>query len=256
MKKTLTILAIIFILGCGKSEEPIIIPETVKIIETVTIEVTKVVEKEKIIYLDPTYNPDPTWTPTPFPIALPTWTPTPVPLALPTWTPTPVPLALPTWTPTPTPQPAATWTPTPTPTATPVLWEFYLDGILVTPTPRPAATWTPTPTPRPAATWTPTPTPTPLPPGDLGFVKTSIVTNYNFTSFGEQVTVGIPMDKSPIVDHNQNGDLTDEITTNDDSNYKILSVKQNKNSNSEIVILCLTPINTPVTITFWTTRKE
>ena len=64
------------------------------------------------------------------------------------------------------------------------------------------------------------------------------------------------MDKSPIVDHNQNGDLTDEITTNDDSNYKILSVKQNKNSNSEIVILCLTPINTPVTITFWTTRKE
>jgi len=86
-------------------------------------------------------------------------------------------------------------------------------------------------------------------------VKTSIVTNYNFTSFGEQVTVGIPMDKSPIVDQNQNGDLTDDITANDD-NYRILAVKQNRNSNSEIVLLCITPTNTPVTITFWTTRKN
>ena len=256
MKKTLLILfLLVFIFACGNEEEPITIPEVVKIIETVTVEVTKVVEKEKIVYLDATYNPEPTWTPTPIPLAMPTWTPTPTPVALPAWTPTPSPIPGATWTPTPTPKPGATWTPTPIPTATPVLWEFYLDGILVTPTPTPAATWTPTPTPKPAATWTPTPTPTALPPGDLGFVKTSIVTNYNFTTFGEQVVVGIPLDKSPIVDHNQNGDLIDEITTNDDNNFKIMAVKQNKNSVSEITLLCLTPINTPVTITFWTTRK-
>ena len=36
---------------------------------------------------------------------------------------------------------------------------------------------------------------------------------------------------------------------------KILSIKENKNSNTEIVLLSLTPVNAPVTITFWTTRK-
>ena len=140
-----------------------------------------------------------------------------------------------TWPPTPTPVAVATWTPTPTPDA--------------------VATWTPTPTPWPAATWTPTPTPTPLPPGDLGYEKTSIITSYNFTFFGEQITLGIPIDKSPIVDHDQDGDITDDITTSDDNNFKILSVTQRRNAQSEIVLLCLTPINTPVEITFWTTRK-
>ena len=106
-----------------------------------------------------------------------------------------------------------------------------------------------------AAIWTPTPTPTPLPPGDLGYEKTSIITSYNFTFFGEQITLGIPIDKSPIVDHDQDGDITDDITTSDDNNFKILSVTQRRNAQSEIVLLCLTPINTPVEITFWTTRK-
>ena len=151
--------------------------------------------------------------------------------------------------------PNPTWTPTPTPTPTPVAWEFYLDGILVTQTPTPAATWTPTQTPAPAATWTPTPTPTPLPPEDLGYVKTSIVTSYNFSEFGESITIGIPLEKSPIVDHNKDNNLFDVITTSDDQNYIILSVKENKNSNTEIVLLSLTPINSSVTITFWTTRK-
>tara|TARA_B100000700_G_scaffold317916_1_gene410087 strand:+ start:416 stop:1057 length:642 start_codon:yes stop_codon:yes gene_type:complete len=119
MKKTLLLIFLILIYSCGKEEEPITIPETVKIIETVTVEVTKVVEKEKIVYLDATYNPEPTWTPTPVPLSMPTWTPTPVPLSVPTWTPTPTPIADATWTPTPTPKPAATWTPTPTPTPLP-----------------------------------------------------------------------------------------------------------------------------------------
>ena len=255
MKKTIIIISLIFILSCSEEEAPITLPETIRVQETVIVEVTKVVEKEKIIYLDPTYSPMQTWTPTPTPIPSSVWTPTPTPIPSSVWTPTPTPIPSLVWTPTPTPTSIPTWTPTPVPTATPVLWEYYLDGILVTPTPTPAATWTPTPTPSPAATWTPTPTPTPLPPEDLGYVKTSIVTTYNFTNFGEQVTVGIPLEKSPIVDHNQNGDITDDITTNDDNNFKILSVKQNKNSNSEITILCLTPINTPVTVTFWTTRK-
>ena len=116
---------------------------------------------------------------------------------------------------------------------------------------------TATPTQEPTATPTPLPlpTPTPLPPGDLGYVKTSVITSYNFTSFGEQVTIGIPIEKSPIVDHNQNGDITDGVTTSDDNNFKILSVTQRKNSESQIVLLCLTPINTSVEITFWTTRK-
>ena len=127
--------------------------------------------------------------------------------------------------------------------------------FFLSPTYIPEATWTPTPTPCPAATWTPTPTPTPLPPGDLGYEKTSIITSYNFTFFGEQITLGIPIDKSPIVDHDQDGDITDDITTSDDNNFKILSVTQRRNAQSEIVLLCLTPINTPVEITFWTTRK-
>ena len=255
MKKTLLIIGIIFILGCSDEEVPISLPETIRVKETVVVEVTKVVEKEKIIYLDATYNPEPTWTATSTPVALPAWTPTAIPLSLPTWTPTPTPKPDSTWTPTPTPTSIPTWTPTPTPTPTKVGWEYYLDGVLVTPTPTPPATWTPTPTPRPSAAWTPTPTPTPLPPGDLGYVKTSVITSYNFTSFGEQVTIGIPIEKSPIVDHNQNGDITDGVTTSDDNNFKILSVTQRKNSESQIVLLCLTPINTPVEITFWTTRK-
>jgi len=255
MKKTLLLIFVIFLISCGNEEDPIYIPETVKIIETVTIEVTKVVEKEKIVYLDATFNPEPTWTPTPTPIVGATWTPTPTPAVGATWTPTPTPLIKATWTPTPTPTSVPTWTPTPSPTPTPVAWEFYLDGILVTPTPTPAATWTPTPTPAPAATWTPTPTPTPLPPEDLGYVKTSIVTSYNFSEFGESITIGIPLEKSPIVDHNNDNNLFDGITTSDDQNYVILSIKENKNSNTEIVLLSLTPINSSVTITFWTTRK-
>ena len=250
MKKSLIIISLIFfILACSDQEETISIPETIRIQETVIVEVTKVVETEKLIYLDPTYNPEGTWTPTPTPVAIATWTPTPTPVAAAIWTPTPTPVPAATWTPTPTP------TPTITPTPTKVGWEYYLDGVLVTPTPRPPATWTPTPTPRPAATWTPTPTPTPLPPGDLGYEKTSIITSYNFTFFGEQITLGIPIDKSPIVDHDQDGDITDDITTSDDNNFKILSVTQRRNAQSEIVLLCLTPINTPVEITFWTTRK-
>ena len=55
--------------------------------------------------------------------------------------------------------------------------------------------------------------------------------------------------------NNQNNDLIDGIETSDDNNYKILSVKLNKNSNTEIVLLSLTPVNSSVTITFWTTRK-
>ena len=211
MKKTLLLIFVIFLISCGNEEDPIYIPETVKLIETVTIEVTKVVEKEKIVYLDATYNPEPTWTPTPTPVPGSTWTPTPTPLVKATWTPTPTPLV--------------------------------------------KATWTPTPTPTPAPTWTPTPTPTPLPPGDLGYVKTSIVSSYNFSQFGETITIGIPLEKSPIVDHNQNNDLIDGIETSDDNNYKILSVKLNKNSNTEIVLLSLTPVDSNITITFWTTRK-
>ncbi len=255
MKKTSLLIFVILLISCGNEEDPIYIPETVKIIETVTVEVTKVVEKEKIIYLDATYNPEPTWTPTPTPIAEPTWTPTPSPIAGVTWTPTPTPIAEPTWTPTPTPSPAATWTPTPTPTQTPINWEYYLAGILVTPTPRPAATWTPTPTPSPAATWTPTPTPTPLPPGDLGYELTSFTFTYNIQNIGEVITVGIPADKSPIVDQNQNNDLTDEIKFND-SNYSVLSVTHKKGASSEVTFVAVTPTGvTNISITFYTTKK-
>ena len=243
MKKYLIVIFLFLLISCRNEEDPIYIPETVKIIETVTIEVTKVIEKEKTVFLSATYDPQPTWTATPTPFPGPTWTPTPEP----------IPQA--TWTPTPTPTPAPTWTPTPIPTPTSVGWEFYLDGILVTPTPTPAPTWTPTPTPTPVSTWTPTPTPTSLPPEDLGYVKTSIVSSYNFSRFGESVTIGIPAEKSPIVDHNSNNDLFDGITISDDQNYFILSIKENKNSNTEIVLLSLTPVNAPVTITFWTTRK-
>ena len=231
MKKTLLLSLLIFLISCGNEEDPIYIPETVKIIETVTVEVTKVVEKEKIIYLDATYNPEPTWTPTPTPIA-----------------------GVP-WTPTPTPSPVPTWTPTPTPTSTPAGWEFYLNGVLVTPTPTPPATWTPTPTPTPVPTWTPTPTPTPLPPNDLGFELTSFVSNFNFTSIGQTITFALPIEKSPIVDHDQDGDIINGIKTNDDRNYKIISVTQKTNSNTEITLLSITPINSEVTITFYTTRK-
>jgi len=260
MKKTLLLLIVLFLLyGCGAEEEPITIPETVKIIETVTVEVTKVVEKEKIIYLDATYNPDlePTWTPTPTPIPGATWTPTPIPISIPTWTPTPTPKAGPTWTPTPTPKAGPTWTPTPGPTATPINWEIYIDGVLVTPTPKPPATWTPTPTPKPAATWTPTPTSTPLPPGDLGYEITNYTFSTNLTEFGQVMILGVPIDKSPIVDHNQNNDFIDDITiVNDPSNFSILSVAQKKGGLSEITILSLTPTGaTNISLTFYTTRK-
>jgi len=222
MKKTLLLILVLFIYSCGEEEEPITIPETVKIIETVTVEVTKVVEKEKIIYLDATYNPEPE----------------------------------PTWTPTPTPKIGATWTPTPTPTATPINWEIYINGELVTPTPTPEATWTPTPTPKPAATWTPTPTPTPRPPGDLGYELTNYTFSTNLTDFGQVLIVGVPVDKSPVVDHNQNNDLIDEISINDQNNYSVLSVTHNKGGLSEITILALTPTgNTNITLTFYTTRK-
>ena len=201
----------IFLISCGNEEDPIYIPETVKIIETVTVEVTKVVEKEKIIYLDATYNPEPTWTPTPTPIAGVPWTPTPTPIA------------------------GVTWTPTPTPS--------------------PESTWTPTPTPSPAATWTPTPTPTPLPPGDLGYELTSFTFTYNIQNIGEVITVGIPADKSPIVDQNQNNDLTDEIIFND-SNYSVLSVTHKKGASSEVTFVAVTPTGvTNISITFYTTKK-
>ena len=258
MKKTLLILfLLVFIFACGNEEEPITIPETVKIIETVTVEVTKVVEKEKIVYLDATYNPEPTWTPTPIPLAMPTWTPTPSPIALPSWTPTPTPKPGATWTPTPTPKPGATWTPTPIPTATPINWEFFIDGVLVTPTPKPAATWTPTPTPKPSATWTPTPTPTPLPPGDLGYELVRYTVSVNLTDFGQETTVGIPISMSPVVDSNRNNDLMDEIKiVTDPQNYSILKVTHHKNSNSEITLVSLTPTgNTTISFDFYTTKK-
>ena len=233
MKKYLIIIFTIFLISCGTEEDPIYIPETVKIIETVTVEVTKVVEKEKIVYLDPTSNPEPTWTPTP----------TPIPGA--------------TWTPTPTPKPAATWTPTPTPTQTPVNWEYFLEGVLVTPTPTPAATWTPTPTPKPAATWTPTPTPTPLPPSDLGYELTRFNFSVNIIEIGQVIIVGIPSPHSPVVDSNRNNDLLDEIKiVNDPQNYKIMSIAQKQNSVSEITLIALTPTGvTNIALDFYTTKK-
>ena len=219
MKKILFIFIILFIQNCSSDTDPIDLPETVKLRETIVIEVTKIVEKERIIYVDFSKNPIP-------------------------------------WTTTPTPTIAPIWTPTPTPTPTPVSWEFYLAGILVTPTPSPPSTWTPTPTPKALPTWTPTPTPTPLPPGDLGYEKTSVTTSANLTDVGQVITIGIPMNKSPIVDHDQDNDLTDGITTNDDNQFKILSVNHRKNSNSEITIISMVPTgNSVIKVEFWTTRK-
>jgi len=267
MKKFLFIFIILFIQNCSSDTDPIDLPETVKLRETVVIEVTKIVEKEKIIYIDFSKNPNP-WTPTPTPKALPTWTPTPTPKALPTWTPTttpkvnilwtltPTPTKAPIWTPTPTPTTAPTWTTTPTPTSTPVAWEFYLDGKLVTPTPSPPSTWTPTPTPKALPTWTPTPTPTPLPPGDLGYEKTSVTSSANLTDVGQMITIGIPENKSPIVDNDQDNDLTNGITTNDDDQFKILSVNHVKNGNTQVTIISLVPTgNSVIILEFWTTRK-
>ena len=243
MKKALLTIFIIFLFqNCSSDTDPINLPETVKLRETVVMEVTKVVEKEKIIYIDFTKMPIP-------------WTTTPTPTIAPVWTPTPTPKAN-IWTPTPTPTIAPTWTTTPTPTPTPVTWEFYLDGILVTPTPSPPSTWTPTPTPKALPTWTPTPTPTPLPPGDLGYEKTSVTSSANLTDVGQVITIGIPMNKSPIVDHDQDNDLTDGITTNDDNQFKILSVNHRKNSNAEITIISMVPTgNSVIKVVFWTTRK-
>ena len=233
MKKTLLLIFVIFLISCGNEEDPIYIPETVKIIETVTVEVTKVVEKEKLIYLDATYNPEPTWTPTP----------TPIPVA--TWTPTPTPIPVTPWTPTPTPIPGTPWTPTPTPTNVPT-W-----------TPTPPATWTPTPTPRPAATWTPTPTPTPLPPGDLGFELVRYNTNLTLTDVGQIITIGVPLAFSPIVDSDRDNDLMDEIkVVNDPQNYTIMKVTHNRNGISEITLISITPTGeTNLTFDFYTTKK-
>ena len=125
-----------------------------------------------------------------------------------------------------------------------------------TPTPTIAPIWTPTPTPKALPTWTPTPTPTPLPPGDLGYEKTSVIHSANLTDVGQVITIGIPMNKSPIVDHDQDNDLTDGITTNDDNQFKIIAVNHRKNSNSEITIISMVPTgNSVITIEFWTTRK-
>ena len=257
MKKTLLLIFLIFLISCGNEEDPIYIPETVKIIETVTIEVTKVVEKEKIVYLDATYNPEPTWTPTPTPVVGATWTPTPTPVPGSTWTPTPTPIPGTKWTPTPTPTNVPTWTPTPTPTQTPINWEYFVDGVLVTPTPRPGPTWTPTPTPRPAATWTPTPTPTPLPPGDLGYELVRYSINVDLNDVGQVVTIGVPIGLSPIVDSNRNDDLMDEIKiVTDPQNYTIMQVIHNKNGNSEITFISITPTgNTNIAFDFYTTKK-
>ena len=64
------------------------------------------------------------------------------------------------------------------------------------------------------------------------------------------------MNKSPIVDHDQDNDLTDGITTNDDNQFKILSVNHIKNSNSEITIISLVPTgDSVIKVVFWTTRK-
>ena len=255
MKKFLFIFIILFIQNCSSDTDPIDLPETVKLRETVVIEVTKIVEKEKIIYIDFSKNPNP-WTPTPTPKALPTWTPTTTPKVNILWTLTPTPTKAPIWTPTPTPTTAPTWTTTPTPTSTPVAWEFYLDGKLVTPTPSPPSTWTPTPTPKALPTWTPTPTPTPLPPGDLGYEKTSVTSSANLTDVGQMITIGIPENKSPIVDHDQDNDLTNGITTNDDDQFKILSVNHVKNGNTQVTIISLVPTgNSVIILEFWTTRK-
>jgi hypothetical protein len=260
MKKIISVILIIFIFSCSSEVAPISLPETIRVEETVIVEVTKIVDK--IIYLDPTYNPDPTWTPTAVPIADSPWTPTPTPTQIPIWTPTAVPIADSPWTPTPTPTQIPTWTPTPaptatpTPTATPFEWEFYLDGVLVTPTPIPDPTWTPTPTPTNVPTWTPTPTSTALPPEYLGYELTSFTFTYNFQEIGEIVTIGIPKDKSPIVDHNQNNDLIDGITTSDDSNYKIMSVSHKIGNNYEITVIAMVPLGSvPVTLTFYTLKR-
>ena len=257
MKKTIIIIFLIFISACSSEEVPITLPETIRVQETVIVEVTKVVEKEKVIYLDATYNPEPTWTSTPTPVALPAWTPTAIPLSLPTWTPTPTPKPGSTWTPTPTPTLEPTWTPTPTPTQTPVNWEYYVDGELVTPTPKPAATWTPTPTPKPAATWTPTPTPTPLPPGELGYELIRQTFNITITDVGQILTIGIPLDKSPVVDSNRNNSLIDEIKIiTDPQNYTVMKVSQNRDLVSEVTIIALTPVgNTNIVFDYYTTKK-
>ena len=257
MKKTLLLIFVIFLISCRNEEDPIYIPETVKIIETVTIEVTKVVEKEKIVYLDATYNPEPTWTPTATPIVGDTWTPTPTPVSKPKWTPTPTPTVAATWTPTPTPTSVPTWTSTPTPTQTPINWEYFMDGVLVTPTPTPAPTWTPTPTPTPVPTWTPTPTPTPLPVNDLGYELTSFTFSFNVQNIGEIITVGLPNSKSPIVDSDQDNDLTDEISFSEDQqNYSVISVTDRKESGSQVTFLAITPTgDTNITIIFYTTKK-
>ena len=85
---------------------------------------------------------------------------------------------------------------------------------------------------------------------------TSFSFTVNHTDFGQIFTVGITEDKSPIVDHNQNNDLTDEITLNDPTNYNILSVSHKKNSVSEITFIGLTPTGTTnINMTFYTTRK-
>ena len=125
-----------------------------------------------------------------------------------------------------------------------------------TPTPTIAPVWTPTPTPKPMPTWTPTPTPTPLPTGDLGYEKTSVTHSVNLTDVGQVITISIPMNKSPIVDHDQDNDLTDGIPTTDANQFKILSVNHIKNSNSEITIISLVPTgDSVIKVVFWTTRK-
>ena len=199
MKKYLIIIFTTLLISCGNKEDPIYIPETVKIIQTVTIEVTKVVEKEKIIYLDTANNPSVTLTPTP--------------------------------------APGIPWTPTPTP--------------------RPGPTWTPTPTPKPAATWTPTPTPTPLPPGDLGYELVRYSINVNLIEVGQVITFGVPSNMSPIVDSNRNDNLMDEIKiVNDPQNYTIMQVIQNRNGNSEITLVSITPTgSTNLVFDFYTTKK-
>ena len=211
MKKYLIIIFTTLLISCGNKEDPIYIPETVKIIQTVTIEVTKVVEKEKIIYLDIANNPSVTLTPTPAP-------------------------GIP-WTPTPTPRPGPTWTPTPTP--------------------NPEVTWTPTPTPKPAATWTPTPTPTPLPPGDLGYELVRYSINVNLIEVGQVITFGVPSNMSPIVDSNRNNNLMDEIKiVTDPQNYTIMQIIQNRNGNSEITLVSITPTgSTNLVFDFYTTKK-
>ena len=76
-------------------------------------------------------------------------------------------------------------------------------------------------------------------------------------NIGEIITVGLPNSKSPIVDSDQDNDLTDEISFSEDQqNYSIISVTDRKESGSQVTFLAITPTgDTNITIIFYTTKK-